>query len=253
MHPASALSRRRRRSQPGGTACLIGLSALLVLSAGLVSAEAAVASRVLRISNERTKTFWAHVKRPVGVRRAPRAKARRRRTLHSVTYHGVREVVLVVGYESDDRVWSLIRHPGHGRQTGWVPSSALSAPRLTRTRVVVSRRERRVRAYRRGRLVMKVPAGVGAPGSPTPSGRYYVRERLRPSTSGGIYGVLAFGLSAYSRFRTDWPGGGQVGLHGTNQPALIPGAISNGCVRLRNADVRRLDRLAGPGTPVLIR
>lgn len=240
-----------RRPQP--TACLIGLSALLTLGTGPVPAQAATGQRGLRISNERTKTFWAHVGRPVGVRRAPRAKARRRRTLHTVTYHGRREVVLVLGYESEERLWSLIRHPGRGTPTGWVPSSALSAPRLTRTRVVVSRRERRIRAYRRGRLVMKAPAGVGATASPTPSGRYYVRERLRPRTSGGIYGVLAFGLSAFSRFRTDWPGGGQVGLHGTNQPELIPGAISNGCVRMRNADVRRLDRVAGPGTPVLIR
>ena len=65
--------------------------------------------------------------------------------------------------------------------------------------------------------------------------------------------LLAFGLSAYSRFRTDWPGGGQVGLHGTNQTQLHPGRISDGCIRLRNGDVRRLDRPMPIGTPVLIR
>ena len=95
--------------------------------------------------------------------------------------------------------------------------------------------------------------GVGKAESPTPAGHYYVRERLVPSSSGGIYGVLAFGLSAYSPWRTDWPGGGQVGLHGTNQPGLIPGRISNGCIRLRNRAVRRLDRLMSVGTPVRIR
>ena len=61
-----------------------------------------------------------------------------------------------------------------------------------------------------------------------------------PSKKNSIYGDLAFGLSVYSRYRSDWPGGGQVGVHGTNEPGLIPGHISNGCTRSRNADIRRL-------------
>ena len=40
---------------------------------------------------------------------------------------------------------------------------------------------------------------------------------------------------------TDWPGGGIVGIHGTSQPGLIPGKISHGCVRLKNADILKLD------------
>jgi lipoprotein-anchoring transpeptidase ErfK/SrfK len=91
-------------------------------------------------------------------------------------------------------------------------------------------------------------------GSPTPAGRYYIRERLGPfANSNSIYGALAFGTSAFSHFRTDWPGGGQVGVHGTNEPGLIPGRISNGCVRLRNSAVVRLGRLLRVGTPLYIR
>jgi lipoprotein-anchoring transpeptidase ErfK/SrfK len=67
------------------------------------------------------------------------------------------------------------------------------------------------------------------------------------------YGPLALGLSAFSRYRTDWLGGGQVAIHGTNEPGLIGRRVSNGCVRLRNADIRRLGRLVGVGTPVLVR
>jgi lipoprotein-anchoring transpeptidase ErfK/SrfK len=52
---------------------------------------------------------------------------------------------------------------------------------------------------------------------------------------------------------TDWPGGGFVGVHGTNEPQLIPGRISHGCVRLRNEDILRLARLLPVGTPVTIR
>jgi lipoprotein-anchoring transpeptidase ErfK/SrfK len=41
-----------------------------------------------------------------------------------------------------------------------------------------------------------------------------------------------------------------VGLHGTNQPGLIPGRPSHGCIRLRNADILRLYKLAPKGTPI---
>jgi lipoprotein-anchoring transpeptidase ErfK/SrfK len=52
---------------------------------------------------------------------------------------------------------------------------------------------------------------------------------------------------------TDWPGGGFIGLHGTDEPELVPGRISHGCVRFRNRDILELGRLMQVGTPVTIR
>jgi lipoprotein-anchoring transpeptidase ErfK/SrfK len=52
---------------------------------------------------------------------------------------------------------------------------------------------------------------------------------------------------------SDWPGGGVVGIHGTDQPELIPGRPSHGCIRVRNADMATLYRLTPVGTPVVIR
>jgi lipoprotein-anchoring transpeptidase ErfK/SrfK len=68
-----------------------------------------------------------------------------------------------------------------------------------------------------------------------------------------VYGPVAFGTSARSTTLTDWPGGGFVGIHGTNRPELIPGRISHGCVRMRNADILRLGALMPVGTPLTIR
>ncbi len=170
------------------------------------------------------------------------------------TYYGLPDPVLVLEtHRTQRRAWARVRYSGLGRRTGWVPTDALTRPRLVRTRLVIDRGSSRVRLFRSGRLVFGARAGVGAVSSPTPGGRFFVRERLRPSRPDTIYGPLAFGFSTYSRYRTDWPGGGQVGLHGTNQPELIPGRISNGCIRLRNGEVRRLGRLMPVGTPVLIR
>ena len=89
--------------------------------------------------------------------------------------------------------------------------------------------------------------------NPNPRGRFYIREVLRDFPKGTIYGPLAFVTSAYSRQLTDWPGGGVIGIHGTNQPKLIPGRPSHGCVRVRNPDIRRLAKLMPLGTPVVIR
>jgi lipoprotein-anchoring transpeptidase ErfK/SrfK len=43
-----------------------------------------------------------------------------------------------------------------------------------------------------------------------------------------------------------------VGIHGTNQPELIPGRPSHGCVRVPNANIRKLKRLMPVGTPLTI-
>jgi lipoprotein-anchoring transpeptidase ErfK/SrfK len=47
-------------------------------------------------------------------------------------------------------------------------------------------------------------------------------------------------------------GGGQYAIHGTNQPNLIGGFVSHGCIRMYNADVRDLYSRVGVGTPVVV-
>jgi hypothetical protein len=88
--------------------------------------------------------------------------------------------------------------------------------------------------------------------------RFYTEDR-RPEIYlaleqrvGPVYGPIAFGTSAYSRL-SEWPGGGVIGIHGTDEPQLIPGRVSHGCVRVRNRAIRRLARRLSIGTPVRIR
>ena len=96
-----------------------------------------------------------------------------------------------------------------------------------------------------------MPIGVGQAHSPTPRGEYYVREMLSKFDD-PFYGPVAFGTSARSTTLTDWPGGGYIGIHGTDRPELVPGRISHGCIRMRNANIRRLARLMPLGTPITI-
>jgi len=208
----------------------------------------------LRVSDEGTRTYFAYVKRGSMVRAKPARRANRVGQVRRFTYYGFRDLALVLREKLvGGRKWSLVRYAGLGIRKGWVASSALGRPRLVTTLLVIDRPRLRVSLYKRGKLIFSTRAGVGARRSPTPGGRFFIRERVVPVNKNTVYGVLAFGLSGYSRFRTDWPGGGQIGIHGTNQPGLLPGYISNGCIRVRNGAIRRLNRLMPIGTPVLIR
>lgn len=238
---------------PKRAASLVALIAAAAVS--LPPSASAAPADFIRLSDERTRTLSAEVLRSVWVRSSPDRRADRLARLGTATWHGSPETVLLLGEgHVAGRAWSYIRYPGLGARRGWVPSSALSSTTLHSSRLVLDRARLRLTLLRGRRVLFRAPVGIGARGSPTPAGRYYIRERLGPFGGGNsIYGALAFGLSAFSPHRTDWPGGGQVGIHGTNQPSLIPGRISNGCVRLTNAKVRRLGRLLRVGTPLLIK
>ena len=205
-----------------------------------------------RLSNETTVTRWAHAARRAPVRTAASRGAGTVTRLRFWTEDRRPEVYLVLASRRvDGKAWLHIRVPGrpNGR-TGWVPQTALAPMQLVRTQFVIDRGTLRATLYRAGRPIWREPVGVGAPGTPTPAGRFYVREKLRGQ--GGIYGPWAIGTSAYSSL-SEWPGGGVVGIHGTNAPQLLPGRVSHGCIRVRNAAIRRLVRLMPIGTPVLVR
>jgi lipoprotein-anchoring transpeptidase ErfK/SrfK len=136
--------------------------------------------------------------------------------------------------------------------TGWVAASSVDVETV-RTRILVDLSDRRVTLYRNGRKVLSAAAAVGSPATPTPTGSFYVNQRLIPTEQGGPFGPGAVGISAFSEVLTGWTQGGPIAIHGTNAPWSIGKAVSNGCIRLRNPVLRRVFRQALGGTPVVIR
>ena len=134
---------------------------------------------------------------------------------------------------------------------GFVRASAVTVlPVVTRIEVDLS--ERTVTFFRRGRPFLTARAAIGSPATPTPLGRYYVNQRLIPTNKAGPFGPGAIGISAFSPVLTEWAQGGPVAIHGTNQPSSIGRAVSNGCIRIPNAVVRRVFDSTLAGTPVTI-
>jgi lipoprotein-anchoring transpeptidase ErfK/SrfK len=136
--------------------------------------------------------------------------------------------------------------------TGWVPAGQVDVARIP-TRIVVDLSEKRVTLYKDGKAVLTSKAAIGAPATPTPTGRFYVNQRLIPVNKDGPFGPGAVGVSAFSNVLTGWTQGGPIGIHGTNAPWSIGKAVSNGCIRIPNAALKRLFNQALSGTPVLIR
>jgi hypothetical protein len=207
-----------------------------------------------RLSDERTVTRYTRANRRATVFSRPDSGARKVARLHFYTEDNYTETYIALESRLvDGQLWIKLRVPGrpNGRR-GWVPRWAVRDLTVVQTRLEVNRTTLRARLFKKGKVIWTSRVGVGKKGTPTPAGHFWIRERIKLGPSGGVYGPFAFGTSAYSVL-SDWPGGGVVGLHGTNQPGLIPGRPSHGCVRIPNPKVIQLRRLLPVGTPLIIK
>ena len=251
MIPTSPAARKRR----------VAALAIATISAALLAAlpaastgQGTAATAVKSLSNETTLSRWAYPTATGPIYSSPSGKSRVISRLKLLTSDRLPELYLLLAQQTDSHgnTWVKIRVPGrpNGR-TGWVRSYSLGDFHVIHTLLVVNRHTLRVRLYKNGRVIFSAPVGVGRPSLPTPSGHFWVVEKFRVRGA-PAYGPFALGTAAYSAHLTDWPGGGVVGLHGTNEPNLIPGRPSHGCIRLHNADIVRLYRMIPLGTPVRV-
>ena len=206
-----------------------------------------------KLTNDRTAQ-WAQVLKRAVVRTQPKASAKAVTKLDTMTTDGTHNIVLVL-QQADTSVtqtWYRVRLPIlPNNSTGWVESSALGNLYTVNTHLYVDTRHFRATLKRNGKTVFTSHVGVGRSIWPTPHGEFYIRDKLT-SFNDPFYGPIAFGTSARSATLTDWPGGGFVGVHGTNQPSILPGRVSHGCIRMPNASIVKLARLMPVGTPLTI-
>jgi L,D-transpeptidase catalytic domain len=231
--------------------CRVAVVALLAPTSaeGLATSP----SRTEELSNLTTLTHWAFPQQAALARRSPSTSSRGVGRLSFLTADGQADVYLELrAVTVHSRKWVLVPLPGRTNGVeGWVPASALGEAHTTHEHIRVDRASLRLTLYRADTAIWSAPVGVGRPALPTPAGHFYVTEKLI-STEPVVYGPYALGTSAYAPTLSEWPGGGVVGIHGTDEPWLIPGRPSHGCIRLRNADITRLWQLVQVGTPIEI-
>jgi lipoprotein-anchoring transpeptidase ErfK/SrfK len=147
----------------------------------------------------------------------------------------------------------LVRIPARPNgATGWIATADV-ATAVDPYALRVSLRQHQLTVSRLGVAVRTFRLGVGRPDAPTPTGRFFLTELVRPPDPRGPLGPVAFGISAFSDVYNEFAGGiGQIGLHGTNDPSSIGRNVSHGCLRVSVAAIRTLARLVPVGTPITI-
>lgn len=147
------------------------------------------------------------------------------------------------------RVFLPVRPNG---SSGWVKSDQVAISQ-TDYYMVIGLGAHRITVFNGSSVVVDERIGLGAGGTPTPTGLFYVKELLQPPNPGGAYGPYAYGLSAFSDVLFSFGGGpGTVGVHGTNDPSSLGRNVSNGCIRMSNSGVTRLAKMLPLGVPVQI-
>ena len=224
---------------------LAALLALLTLGA----APAAAAPR----APTRSQAWIARLVAPTPAWPAPRAEGTPRILSPAGRWTGGPVGLLVLGTR---RGWVRVLLPDrpNGRHA-WIKASRVRLAR-TRWRVEVQLAARRVVVLRAGRTVRRFGAVVGAPGTPTPRGRFALYELARQPDPGGFLGPWALHLTAHSDVLDDYGGGpGRVAIHGRGGASLrdpLGSAASHGCIRIDNAQISFLARVLPPGTPVRV-
>lgn len=186
--------------------------------------------------------------------RAPGGSPRATFSLHNV--NGVRTTFRVLEARLDRRCapsWYRVQLPirPNGAE-GWIHADAVRRYRVD-FRILVDLSDRQVTVYRAGEQLVRTPTAIGRPETPTPTGSFYVNQRLLASDPSGPWGPGGIGISAFSPTLRHWPQGGPIAIHGTNEPESIGQVASNGCLRIDNAVLQRLIHLIPDGTPVLVR
>ena len=170
--------------------------------------------------------------------------------LPATTEFGSPRVLLVIEELGDWLQVSLPERPNGS--TGWVHRADVELHEVDE-RIAIDLVLRTLTLYDDGEVVLTTPIAVGAPTAPTPTGEFYVVDKLATGDAADTYGPFAFGLSAHSDVLTEFAGGdGQVGIHGTNDPASIGQAVSHGCIRVPNDVATALDARLHLGTPVTV-
>jgi L,D-transpeptidase catalytic domain len=137
---------------------------------------------------------------------------------------------------------------------GWVDARS-GAFRYSRAplELEIDLSRRRLAVRRDGEVLRRVAVSIGRPGSPTPTGRFAVTDKLPGGRFSSVYGCCILALSGTQpNLPPGWTGGDRLAIHGTPNQGSVGGRESAGCLHARDVDLRRLMTAVPLGTPVRI-
>ena len=142
--------------------------------------------------------------------------------------------------------------------TGTINNTSPPVSGADTTQVVVDLSDRRVYVSRYDEVIASYPIAIGKKGWETPTGNFQViHKEHHPIWRHPITGAI-FDGGTNSPLGDRWigfwsDGRNEIGFHGTPDVDLVGAAVSHGCLRMRNPDVRMLYSQVSLDTPVLVR
>ena len=192
--------------------------------------------------------------RPVKVFTGPSSSAKLLMTVPASYRYGVDSVMLVRGERTvAGQTWYdvLLPVPPIYSQ-GWVSASSVGMY-VVNSMIKIDLSARRLSVIQNRKVIGQFPVAVGAAKTPTPTGTFFVAQKVRALNPNTVYGPVALGLSAFaSALASEFPPDGQVAIHGWTVPSVIGQAVSHGCIRMKIADMLWVASHVSTGSPVLI-
>ncbi|MGK7931277.1 MAG: L,D-transpeptidase [Microcystaceae cyanobacterium] len=137
--------------------------------------------------------------------------------------------------------------------TGVSPEEKVQA-----THLVLSLQEKKVYAYQNSQLLKSFPVAIGKKGWETPKGNFKVLQLVKDPVWQNPWNGKISPPGPNSPLGERWigfwtDGKNYIGFHGTPGEHLIGQAVSHGCVRMRNKDIKELFELVPMGIPVTVK
>ena len=147
--------------------------------------------------------------------------------------------------------------PAISEQAASTNMTTLTETKVLATRLVLKLNERKVYAYQDNRLLVIYRVAIGKKGWETPEGEFEITQMVENPKWENPWNGKISAPGPNSPLGERWigfwnDGKDYVGFHGTPGEHLIGQAVSHGCVRMRNADVKALFELVDEGIPVIV-
>jgi lipoprotein-anchoring transpeptidase ErfK/SrfK len=168
------------------------------------------------------------------------------------TWYGYPSALPVIAQSGDRLRVRLAQRPDE--TTTWIDKSN-AVLTTTHWAVILDISQHWLYVFDWGQQVGSFPVGDGAAGTPTPTGTYFVAFHAPPNGPG--YGSVMLETSAHSRAIEHFEGGDDaiIAIHGSIFSDSVIGdhgaAISNGCIRMHEWDLRQVAHVVN-GSPVFL-
>lgn len=169
-------------------------------------------------------------------------------------WYGHPQTMPIIEFTNDGK-WAKIRLPERPNgKTAWVKRNMVKHS-STPYRIVIDRSSTSLTLYKDGWSQWTAPVGLGKASTPTPLGNFYLGVTEPPESPG--WGPYVLGSTGHSEAIQSWQGSGDavIAIHGpltaSSDRAIGSSGtyISNGCVRMHQADNAKLG-VVPLGTPI---